>query len=313
MTRIVHNLRSKMILGYYMTPQDLITRISELNLWKRGDQRAPHKPLLLLLALGRIQAGLPRLMPFDQIDTKLTQLLQEFGPSRASYYPELPFWHLQSDQIWEMPRASGVLTASGSVSKKYLRDHHIEAGFTQEVYDLLKANPHLLQQVAMQLLEDNFPSSVHQDILDEVGLDFEATPQFTTQKRAKRDPTFRRRVLEAYGYQCAICGFSVRMENTPIALEAAHIKWFQAGGPDIESNGLALCSLHHKLLDRGVLAISSEQKVVISEKANGHGGFQEWVLNFDGKALLKPRNNLYAPKTEFTEWHIREVFQGKYT
>ena len=295
-----------------MNAQELITRIIALNVWKKGDQRAPHKPLLLLLALGRIHAELPRLIPFDQIDAKLTQLLQDFGPSRASYYPELPFWHLQSDLIWEMPRSTGVLTASGSISKKYLRDNHVEAGFTQEVYDLLKTNAELLQQVAMQLLEDNFPPSVHQDILDEVGLDFEAIPQITTQKRAKRDPTFRRRILEAYDYRCAICNFSVRMENTPIALEAAHIKWFQAGGPDIESNGLALCSLHHKLLDRGALAISNEQKIVVSEKANGHGGFQEWVLNFDGKALLRPRNSLYAPKTEFTDWHIREVFQGKY-
>ena len=207
---------------------------------------------------------------------------------------------------------TGVLTQSGSVSKKYLRDNHVLAGFTDEVYQLLKANSDLLEQVAMQLLEDNFPPSVHQDILDEVGLDFEAIPQPANQKRAKRDPTFRRRVLEAYDYRCAICSFSVRMENTPIALEAAHIKWFQAGGPDIESNGLALCSLHHKLLDRGAMAISAEHKIVVSEKANGHGGFQEWVLNFDGKPLLKPRQLAYAPKLEFTDWHIREVFQGKY-
>ena len=107
---------------------------------------------MLLLALGRIHADLPRLIPFDQIDAKLTQLLQDFGPSRASYYPELPFWHLQSDLIWEMPRSTGVLTASGSISKKYLRDNHVEAGFTQEVYDLLKTNAELLQQVAIQLL-----------------------------------------------------------------------------------------------------------------------------------------------------------------
>jgi putative restriction endonuclease len=251
-------------------------------------------------------------MAFDEIEKTLASLLEDFGPSRGSYYPELPFWHLQSDQIWEMPNATGVLTLSGSVSKKYLRDNHVQAGFTQDVYDLLKGSPELLEQVAMQLLEDNFPTSVHQDILDEVGLDFEAIAQTSSQKRAKRDPTFRRRILEAYDYRCAICSFSVRMENTPIALEAAHIKWFQAGGPDIESNGLALCSLHHKLLDRGALAISNEHKIVVSEKANGHGGFQEWVLNFDGKSLLKPRNALYAPKTEFTDWHIREVFQGKY-
>lgn len=295
-----------------MTPQEFLSRVAGLNVWKKGDQRAPHKPLLLLLALARVATEQPRLMPFDAIEQKLATLLEDFGPSRANYYPELPFWHLQSDQIWEMPNTTGVLTASGSVSKKYLRDHHVAAGFTQDVYGLLQANGELLEQVAMQLLEDNFPPSVHQDILDEVGLDFEATAQTTNQKRAKRDPTFRRRVLEAYDYRCAICSFSVRMENTPIALEAAHIKWFQAGGPDIESNGLALCSLHHKLLDRGALAISAEHKVMVSEKANGHGGFEEWVLNFDGKVLLKPRNSLYLPKVEFTDWHIREVFQGKY-
>ncbi|HMT93233.1 MAG TPA: hypothetical protein PKD81_09590 [Thiolinea sp.] len=71
--------------------QELITRITTLNVWKKGDQRAPHEPLLLLLALGRIHTDSPRLIPFDQIDTKLTQLLQDFGPSRANYYPELPF------------------------------------------------------------------------------------------------------------------------------------------------------------------------------------------------------------------------------
>lgn len=295
-----------------MNAEDFITHLEKLNVWKKGDQRAPHKPLLLLLALARVPTEQPRLIPFNDIEKKLTQLLQDFGPSRASYYPELPFWHLQSDQIWEMPNSAGVLTSSGSVSKKYLRDHQVAAGFTQDVYDLLKANPLLIEQAAMLLLDDNFPPSVHQDILDEVGLDFEALAQPASSKRPRRDPSFRRRVLAAYDYRCAICSFSVRMENTPIALEAAHIKWFQAGGPDIESNGLALCSLHHKLLDRGALAISNEHKIVVSEKANGHGGFQEWVLNFHGQPLLKPRNATYAPNTEFTNWHIREVFQGKY-
>ena len=295
-----------------MNVQELTSRITSLNVWKKGDQRAPHKPLLLLLALSRIANNQPRLMAFDVIEKVLAQLLEDFGPSRANYYPELPFWHLQSDQIWELNKTSGVLTHSGSVSRKFLRDHHIQAGFVSEVDQLLRNNIELIRQLAMQLLEDNFPVSLHQDILDAIGLDFEILTHPTLPKRIKRDPSFRRRILEAYDYRCAICNFSVRMENTPIALEAAHIKWFQAGGPDIESNGLALCSLHHKLLDRGAIAISTENKIVVSEKANGYGGFQEWVLNFAGKSLLKPRNKLYMPNTEFTEWHIREVFQGKY-
>ena len=63
-----------------------------------------------------------------------------------------------------------------------------------------------------------------------------------------------------------------------VALEAAHIKWHQAGGPDEESNGLALCTMHHKLFDRGVFTLSDKMKVIVSEIANGTKGFQEWVI-----------------------------------
>ncbi len=34
-----------------MDRDEIRSRISGLNIWKRGDQRAPHKPLLLLYAL----------------------------------------------------------------------------------------------------------------------------------------------------------------------------------------------------------------------------------------------------------------------
>jgi hypothetical protein len=38
-----------------------------------------------------------------------------------------------------------------------------------------------------------------------------------------------------------------------IAPEAAHVRWFAFDGPDSLDKGLALYSLHHKLLDLGVL------------------------------------------------------------
>lgn len=66
-----------------MNAQELITRITALNIWKKGDQRAPHKPLLLLLALELIHTESPRLTPFDQIETKLTQLLQDFASTQV--------------------------------------------------------------------------------------------------------------------------------------------------------------------------------------------------------------------------------------
>jgi putative restriction endonuclease len=30
----------------------VLQRFDQLNIWKQGDQRAPHKPLLVLYALG---------------------------------------------------------------------------------------------------------------------------------------------------------------------------------------------------------------------------------------------------------------------
>jgi putative restriction endonuclease len=80
----------------------LLQRFRDLNVWRRGDERAPHKPLLVLYALAQIQSGAERLIPFDQLEGPLERLLQEFGPPRKSPHPELPFFHLQTDGVWEI-------------------------------------------------------------------------------------------------------------------------------------------------------------------------------------------------------------------
>jgi putative restriction endonuclease len=48
---------------------------------QRAGRYTPHKPLLILLALGRVQRGEPRLVEYAAIDEALKQLLAEFGPS----------------------------------------------------------------------------------------------------------------------------------------------------------------------------------------------------------------------------------------
>ena len=42
-----------------------------------------------------------------------------------------------------------------------------------------------------------------------------------------------------------------------MGIEAAHIRWFNLCGPDVPDNGLALCALHYKLLDRGALGLDA--------------------------------------------------------
>ena len=130
--------------------------------------------------------------------------------------------------------------------------------------------------------------------------------------RQKRDPHFRTNILKAYEYRCAVCGYDVRLGLQPVALEAAHIKWHQAGGPDRVVNGLALCSLHHKLFDRGAFTLSNELEILVSDDAHGTVGFQEWLMCFHGEKLRFPQRQTFYPSDNFTRWHVKEVFQGEY-
>ena len=107
------------------------------------------------------------------------------------------------------------------VPKKALLDADVHGRFTDSIAAALRADPGLLAEVASRLLEAHFPPSLHQDILDAVGLDLAFTETVT---RRKRDPAFRGKVLTAYEFACAVCGFDVRLGNQPIGLEAAHIQ-----------------------------------------------------------------------------------------
>ena len=97
-----------------MTPEQLKQHIRQIVIWKRGEQRAPHKPLLMLYALGRFVNANERLIPFVEVDRDLRMLLLEFGPERKACHPEYPFWRVQNDGIWELTNIERVETRVGA-------------------------------------------------------------------------------------------------------------------------------------------------------------------------------------------------------
>ena len=272
---------------------------THISVWKRGAERAPHKPLLLLYALGKCQRGAPRAIPYAEVDPALQQLLRTFGPARKSYHSEYPFWRLQQDGIWELQGAEHVVPRQSNhdAKKSELLKYAVHGGFPAPIYTVLRDHPRLLVEIAADLLERNFPESIHEDILDAVGLNL----HIETMIRATRDPQFRVRVLTVYGYTCAVCGFDVRLGETALGIEAAHIKWYQAGGPNIETNGLALCILHHKLFDRGAFTIALNRQVQVSEYAYGATGFTSGCWPITGSRSVHPRvHNTFPRKNIYT-------------
>lgn len=272
---------------------------SGIKIWKRGDERAPHKPLLLLLALGKVQ-NRSRWLAYKDVKKDLGQLLLEFGPPRTAKVID-PFLRLEKDGLWQFTPDIEL-----QFKESVLMENAVSGGFTDDVYNILVSDPSLVTTLAEFLLHEHFPESIHEDILNAVGLNLSLT------KRSARDPNFRQKVLLAYEYCCAICGFNVRLGNAPIALEAAHIKWHQSGGPDIENNGLALCSMHHKLFDRGAYSlkhVDGHYIVKVAQQAHGTSGFVEWLMRYHDKTIRKPQSPAYYPKSSFTEWHWSEVFR----
>lgn len=297
-----------------MTREEIIKKFQNLNVWKKGDQRAAHKPLLVLYAIGKLLRDGSRLISYADIEEDLRNLLKEFGPWKSNHRPQYPFWRLrkEKDKVWEIPNAhkigeykrkNGKSTGDAIIGK--LRQYGV-GGLPEPIAYQLQKDPQLTFEIVQNLLDAHFPFSYHADILQAVGI---PSPQQISRSRI---PNFRENILRAYNYRCAVCGFDVKLRHQPVALEASHIKWHRAGGPDTEVNGLALCSLHHKLFDRGVFTLSAKLEVLVSEYAYGSVGFEEWLMGFHGKEINSPQRQAYRPHEDFTGWHFREVFKGPY-
>lgn len=281
--------------------------ISNITIWRKGEQRAPHKPLLLLHVLSHYRQGHDRLFNYgSEIYEPLLDLLERYGPQRRDQRPDMPFWRLKGDGFWELQNAELCSTkGSRQPPRRELIEYNVEGGFDADNFALVAKNHRLIDTLAQQLLEAHFPVSIQEDIADEMGFDIRTSLR-------QRDPKFRQMVLRAYNYQCAICGFNMRHDNAPIALEAAHIRWKQNHGPCEVPNGLALCAIHHKAFDRGSIGLDENMRVIVSDAVNGGGVVQRLFWDFAGKAIALPPVKENYPGERFVEWHRKEVFRWEH-
>jgi putative restriction endonuclease len=174
----------------------------------------------------------------------------------------------------------------------------------------LRSCPGLVDEAARVLVEAHFPATVAPDVLVVVGRDPEllhggtGTPA-TGRRRSRSWPA---QVLEAWDRQCAFCGFGGQVGGVPVGLEAAHIRWFTVNEPDEPDNGLALCLLHHKLFDRGVLGLDDDLTLVVSQRFSARTPHGRAVYGLQGRRL-RPRPGTPTPATRHIVWHREQVFR----
>ncbi|MBU1251346.1 MAG: HNH endonuclease [Actinobacteria bacterium] len=140
--------------------------------------------------------------------------------------------------------------------------------------------------------------------LDDSGV--RASPTTTLDKRyverlvrqRVHQPVFRARVLSAYGKRCAICTLKYAE-----LLDAAHIlPDSDERGLPVVTNGMAMCTIHHRAYDQNFLGVSPDYTVHINERllADRDGPMLQYGLQaMDGKRLELPSRRDDAPDREF--------------
>jgi len=292
------------------TRGEWLERVDTIRRWSRAGERAPHKPLLLLYVLGRLQRTGRSEVSYIEAEPHLAQLLRDYGPTSRTSTPAYPFHHLQTDGIWTVHVDRGDVGSSPSKLRSSGATGRLDPAFEAA----LLRDPALLILIARSLLDGNFPESLHHDLCAAAGLDLETLEVSAVRARAqelrRRDPFFRERVLVAYEYRCAMCGYDGRLDTDAVGLEAAHLRWWAFDGPDAVDNGLCLCTFHHKLLDRGVLGVTGDHEVAVSSHFVGRGrAAEELVLRLVGQPLLEPQRGQPVPAEHHIGWHVEQVFR----
>jgi putative restriction endonuclease len=110
--------------------------------------------------------------------------------------------------------------------------------------------------------------------------------------------TFRIAVMDAYDRACAVTG-----EHSLPALEAAHIRAFEEGGPHAVANGLFLRADVHRLFDQGYISVTPDLKIEVSDRLRSDYRNGRSYYPYRDQPLQLPRDARDLPSRTFLEWH----------
>lgn len=104
---------------------------------------------------------------------------------------------------------------------------------------------------------------------------------------------FRRLVVPAYRDRCAICSLKeIRLLDAAHILPDAH-----SSGVASVSNGLSLCSIHHRAFDQDLVGVSPDYRVHVSRRLRDEedGPMLELLKGFHGAPIVVPRARARRP------------------
>lgn len=130
------------------------------------------------------------------------------------------------------------------------------------------------------------------------------TRQVLTTQRVKQH-FFRLAVLSSYRGRCCMSGLS----DSRLLIASHIVPWSSDKANRLNpSNGLCLSAIHDRAFDKGLIALTDDFTVLVSEdlKRRDDAFVKEVLMPLEGRAIEPPER--FAPQREFVAWHRRSIF-----
>jgi putative restriction endonuclease len=297
--------------------------------YKKGG--APHKPVLLLSIIQLFESGVidsNRIFISPELVGTFKSTWNALVSTGHDMIFALPFYHMQSEPFWQLFPNAGCekwIEAKGSMrSFGNLNTAVAYAQIDNELFELLKEKDSR-EVLKYTLLEKYFPDTrvnltgggsgyiteITNEILQE-GAETYRTRIQELKRRLDEDTyqeeifvrsgIFKREVPRIYNHTCCISGLRVDATINVTMVDACHIVPFSISYDDTITNGLALCPNLHRAFDRGLIAISDDYRVIVSDAfVEDESSYS--IRQFAGKEILLPGRREWWPERGKVEWH----------
>lgn len=117
---------------------------------------------------------------------------------------------------------------------------------------------------------------------------------------------FRQRILASYNEKCCITGISI----TSLLVASHIVPWSKNIQERLNPrNGVCLNYLHDKAFDKGLITITPDFKVRLSDailERKKENNIQKYFIEYENKSIILPQR--FKPSTVFLEYHNHNIF-----
>ncbi len=297
--------------------------------------RAPHKVFLLLAVLDLYDENKHR-ENFIELDQELSYLFQTYWSSTMSSFARgnilLPFFHLRSDGFWFLISKLGkeeILKAMRQIKTlAQFSNLVLGAKLDDELHKLLKKKE-IRQHFRSLLIFSYFSEGIQVRLINQTRINLDshnyseqllALEMKQTKTEAKfsnegvekevRGQGFRRAITFAYNHRCCLCGLRILTVEGHTVVDASHIVPWSLSQNDRPENGLALCKLCHWIFDKGLVHISIDYLIIVSQYLTAFQNLPNHVLTLTHRKLFLPEVSQFHPDKNALLWHKKNIYKN---